>query len=462
MIPNEVQYNARKVLARRHFWEYAKLMSSQFYNEEKEYVKDFCNQLQEFYESPTERIMVVNMPPRHAKSYTATNFCQWVLGKQPRTRVMTASYNEKVSSRFAKQVRNKILEIKASKRIVYNDIFPKTKIKHGEASAQMWSLEGMEETSYLATSRTGTATSFGADILIIDDMIKSAEEAYNEVLLEEHWEWFNNTMLSRLEGDYKIIIIMTRWSTKDLAGKILEAYHVDRHINYKAQQDDGTMLCDSVLTKEAFEFKTQNMNKDIILANYQQEPIDIKGRLYTGFKTYTEHPKFRGIYNYTDTADTGDDYLCSITYGLYEKQAYVLDIIYTKDKMELTEPMVAKALYDCKVNIARVESNNGGRGFARNVDRLTKQMGNRTSNVEWFHQSHNKVARIMSASTGVVNNIIMPSNWADRWADFYKDTLSYQKEGKNKHDDNADTLSGIWETIDRGQVTILDRNQFGF
>ena len=51
------------------------------------------------------------------------------------------------------------------------------------------------------------------------------------------------------------------------------------------------MLCDGILSKNAFEFKTKNMNKDIILANYQQEPVDIKGRLYTSLKTYAEAPK---------------------------------------------------------------------------------------------------------------------------------------------------------------------------
>ena len=79
---------------------------------------------------------------------------------------------------------------------------------------------------------------------------------------------------------------MTRWSSNDLAGYILENYPNVRHINYKALQEDGSMLCEDVLSKEDYEFKTKNMNKDIIYANYQQEPIDVKNRLYTTFKTY--------------------------------------------------------------------------------------------------------------------------------------------------------------------------------
>ena len=72
------------------------------------------------------------------------------------------------------------------------------------------------------------------------------------------------------------------------------------------------------------------MGEDIASANYQQEPIDLKGRLYTSFKTYSgELPQFKEIRNYTDTADTGEDYLCSINYGVtFAGEAYVLDVLY--------------------------------------------------------------------------------------------------------------------------------------
>ena len=74
----------------------------------------------------------------------------------------------------------------------------------------LWSLENGYN-NYLSTSPTGTATGFGASLLIIDDLIKNAEEAYNENVKEKHWDWFTNTILSRLEEGGKIIIIMTRF-----------------------------------------------------------------------------------------------------------------------------------------------------------------------------------------------------------------------------------------------------------
>ena len=448
-----LKYYAKMELARREFWEYCKFTSPDFYAEERAFLKDMAEQLQWFIEEADEQIMVINMPPRHGKSRTATKFVQWLFGKFGKgIKVMTGSYNETLSGTFAKQVRDCIAEKQTLGVTVYNDIFPDTKIKYGEAAASKWALEGSEQANYLATSPTGTSTGFGCNIMIIDDLIKTAEEAYNANRLQQLISWFTDTMLSRTENGFKIIIIMTRWSSNDLAGYVLENYENVVHINYKAVNEDGTMLCPEILSKKDYELKTKNMNKDIVAANYLQEPIDIKGRLYTKIKTYTDIPKddkgnplFKYILNYTDTADEGSDFLCSICYGMYNEEYYVLDVYYTKDAMETTEPETAKMLTRNNVGCAIIESNNGGRGFARNVARECKELGNRHTNVKWFHQSKNKIARILSNSTSVMNNVYFPVNWEDRWADFARDIKKYQKEGKNEHDDAEDCLTGVYE-----------------
>ena len=377
---------------------------------------------------------------------------------------MTGSYNETLSSTFAKQVRDMIATEQTQGVTVYRDIFPDTKIKYGEASMNKWALEGSQVANYLATSPTGTATGFGADLIVIDDLIKNSEEAYNSNVLEKHIDWFTNTMLSRTEKGFKLIIIMTRWASNDLAGFILSNYDDVVHINYKAINDDGTPLDEGTLSLEDFEFKTKNMAKEIVYANYQQEPIDIKGRLYSEFKTYVDLPKERivKISAYCDTADTGDDFLCNIIYADCKDSAYIIDIIYTKEAMEITEPLVAEAYKKFNVNVADIESNNGGRAFARNIERITRDKGNYKTVVKWFHQSGNKIARILSNSAWVNANIYMPIDWKNKWSEFAKDIISYQKEGKNKHDDAPDALTGVAEkTINRNEMRTIDRNILG-
>ena len=442
----EIQLEFKKELARRDFFSFCNLKAADFYKEDRSYLVELCNEFQDFYESKDD-VMVVNVPPRFGKSRTASMFTQWVFGNNKDEKVMTGSYNETLSTVFSKNVRNAIQEEKADRdKIVYNDIFPDTKIQYGDSAMNLWSLEG-GYSNYLATSPTGTATGFGASLIIIDDLIKNSQEAYNSLVLEKHWDWFTNTMLSRLEEGGKIIIIMTRWSNNDLAGKALRHFKSEKkkvkHVNMKAVKGDGTMLCKEILSKESYDMKVRAMGEDIASANYNQEPIDIKGKLYSRLKTYTDIPRddrgnplFERISNYTDTADTGSDFLCSIVYGVYQKQSYILDVYYTKEPMEITEPYVAKMLFENEVNSADIESNNGGRGFARTIERLLKENHNSNkTKINWFHQSQNKKARILSNSTWVMDNIYFPINWRDKWSQFYSDVTSYQKEGKNKHDD---------------------------
>ena len=461
-----IQLGAKVELARRDFFEYCHLKAPEFYRYDRQFLIDLADDLQYFLEDDEHDVLVVNEPPRHGKSRTAGNFVEWVLGKDPKKKIMLGSYNETLSTRFSKSVRNTIQEVKASEDIaVYSDIFPKTKIKYGDAAMNLWSLEGTD-TSYLATSPTGTATGFGADILLIDDVIKNAPEANNANVLEGHWSWFTDTMLSRLETGGKIIIIMTRWHSEDLAGKAIRelpdlGYSV-KHINMKALQDDGSMLCEDILSRSDYERKTKVMGSDIASANYQQEPIDIKGRLYTTLKTYDSHQEYMYIGSYTDTADEGSDYLATYIYGVtFTGEVHILDIIFTKDAMEFTEPLLAKKLFEKQVNTAWIESNNGGRGFGRSVERILKQeYKTNKAVIRMFHQSKNKKARILSQSTWVMEHIYFPQGWRNMWPDLHRDLTKYQREGKNAHDDCADALTGVAEQVQNGQSTTNPSAQY--
>lgn len=455
---------AKIELARREFFFYCHLKAPDFYREDRQYLVDLCNGMQEFMESDDE-VMILNLPPRHGKSRSAGLLVEWVLGNDQTQKIMTGSYNETLSTMFSKNVRNDIQEEKADEnRIVFSDIFPGVCIKRGDGAMNLWSLEGGYN-NYLATSPTGTATGFGATLLIIDDLIKNAEEANNELTKEKHWSWFTDTMLSRLEEGGKIIIIMTRWASDDLAGRALEHFKEAgaklRHIFIKALLDPEKheMLCPEVLSYKSYKAKIRAMGADIASANYQQEPIDLKGRLYTSFKTYSgELPQFKEIRNYTDTADTGEDYLCSINYGVtFANEAYVLDVLYTKEPMEITEPAMAKMLLAGEVNLARIESNNGGRGFARNVRRILEQeLGSNYTTIKWFTQTQNKQARIYSNSSWVMQHIYFPEDWKNRWTEYHNAMIKYQREGQNKHDDAPDATTGIAENCaKKGGISVL-------
>lgn len=449
MIPEYVKHQAKLELARRSIWEYSKLRHPDFYKEDREYLKTMCEEIQNFIEQEEYKFLLLNIPPRHGKSFTVKNTVEWLFGHNPKLKILTGSYNEILSGIFATQVRNTIQEAKTDNRVVYSDIFPNTKIKYGEASAKLWALEGQEEKSYLATSPTGTSTGLGGNYVIIDDLIKNDMEAYNELTLEKHWSWFTNTILSRLEGnDWKVIIVMTRWSENDLAGKLLQSEYKDlvKQISFPVVKEDGSMLCDEIMNRETYELKIKEMNPDIAEANYNQKLIDMKNRLYGEFKIWQELPKYNKKMNYTDTADTGEDYYCSINYVEYEKDVYITDILFTQESMDTTEDKTADLLYLNDVNEAIFESNNGGRYFSKKVgDKIREKYNSNKCVIKPKTQRNNKEARILSNSTWVNEHIYMPFNWQHKYPEFYKHIKNFMRKGKNIHDDGADVLTAIAE-----------------
>ena len=463
---DKIAIGAKIELSKRFFFDYCNLMMPKFYKRDRKYLLEVCNEFQSFLNDDEHDVLVLNMPPRHGKSLTLGKFVEWVLGNDHTKKIMTGSYNETLSTVFAKNVRDTIQENKADiTRVVYSDVFD-AKIKYGDAKMNLWSLEDGYN-NYLATSPTGTATGFGADIIIIDDVIKNAEEANNAMVLDKHWDWFVNTMLSRLESGGKIIINMTRWHSEDLAGRALRelpktGYRV-KHINFRAHDEKtDTMLCEEVLSLMDYKRKVLTMGSDIASANYQQKPIDIKGRLYGEFKTYNTRSEYRKIWHYCDTADTGKDYLCSIVWGeTNDGYMDVLDVIYTQKPMEYTETAVADQLVNNKVNSSRIERNNGGRSFARSV--RDKIQGKVSCSIDDFYQSTNKESRIYSNSHWIEQYVRFPHDWMTRFPEYYQAMTTYQKTGKNKHDDAPDATTGIAETMATGtKLESFDISEFGF
>lgn len=281
---------------------------------------------------------------------------------------------------------------------------------------------------------------------IIDDPIKNAEESYNDRVLEDLWNWYTGTFLSRSEkeGQGSIDIINhTRWNTKDLCGRIMNSKMGNKWLQLSIPVEYmGNLLCPSILPKSDFYELKENMDPNIFRANYYQEPIDIKGRLFEQILTYDTLPDgIEKFIAYCDTADEGKDYLACIMGGVKEGEGYITDIYFTQESMQITEPETAKRLVENKINDAKIESNNGGKGFARNVEKnIWDKYKTRQVNITWFHQTENKMARILTGATFVMKHVRFPEGWEKRWPEFYLSIMSFQKAGGNKHDDGAEAL----------------------
>lgn len=497
--------------AKSSFWIYCQLRAPKFYTNDKPFLREICDTLQALFEKrlfkdgivtadesrrriaageePIRKLML-NMPPRFGKTRTGSLFSEWVFGRDHLQSIIAVSYNEKMSGGFSRATRNGIKETKIEpEAIVFSDIFPNTRIKHGDSAVQQWTLEG-SHFSYLGTSFKATITGIGAKIGIIDDTIKQHEEALNVQLLESQLEWYDNTFLSRLEQDDDVIeamqiIFMTRWSKMDLCGRLLirepEEWFVLKYEAYYEATD--TVLHERTLSKKLYLKRRRKVDsgnsmvaKMIFMANYHQETIDSENQVYQNLKEWyvkidrgrwtlfaggvpiVSKPSeqiengyddlFEDIMSYCDTADEGTDWLCQIPFGVIKGQGFVLDPYCTDKQMEITEIETAENIYVNNVRKARIERNNGARSFGRNVKRLLwENHKSRRTEFEYLWQKKNKEARILSHSSFVINNIFFPEGWRERYPDFYQYITGYMKGGKNQIDDPADALTGCAEML---------------
>jgi predicted phage terminase large subunit-like protein len=419
--------------------------------------------------------LMVTMPPQHGKSEGSTRrLPAFMLGLNPDLKIAIASYNDTFASKFNRDVQRIIDSEK------YSAIFPDTFLSRSKMS------EGSN--SYIRTThefevinkdgglksvgRGGPLTGNTVDIMIMDDLYKDYMEGNSPVIRQAVWDWYTSVVLTRLHNDSQQLIVFTRWHEDDLIGKLEEDGKVKTiedidaiddmkiapdewvKVNFEALKESeptpidprekGTALWPEKHSKRKL-LETKRLDKEKFECLHQGNPSSKEGQLYDDFKTRREFPEIKIVKNYTDTADTGEDKLCSIVYGIplasSDKHIYILDVIYTDKPMEVTEPMTIDQFDNYNVDKALIESNNGGRSFARVIKK-----GVRRTSVKWFHQSGNKEARIYSNSAQVNDRIVMPVDWFMRWPGFYKDLSKYKKMFKaNKFHDGPDVLTGIIE-----------------
>ncbi len=181
--------------------------------------------------------LIVNMPPRHTKSEFASYlFPAWLMGHKPQTKIIQTTHTAELSYRFGRKVRN--LMDSEEYRAVFTDV----RLSQDSKAAGRWETNYGGE--YFGAGVGGAITGRGADLLIIDDP-HSEQDALSQTAMDNAWEWYTSGPRQRLQPGGKIILVMTRWSNKDLTGKLLanqkeakaDQWHV---VEFPAILDHGT------------------------------------------------------------------------------------------------------------------------------------------------------------------------------------------------------------------------------
>lgn len=261
--------------------------------------------------------LIINLPPRHAKSYIATQlFTAWFLGRHPGADSILATHTARYSERLAGRVRD------WTQDPLYRATFGTT-LKEDTRAKGQWTLQHAKGSSQLfAVGVDGPVVGRGISGLgLIDDPIKKVKQATNPRVLDEQFEWYRQEFETRLDSEEaRILIIMQRWSEDDLCGRLLreepQAWTV---VKIPAIIDEGTPR-ERVPWPDRHNLAGMQTRRSRMAARwwsalYQQEPAVSEERPFAAVKAWADGGKLAGrgrVSAYFDPAWGGEDWACFV------------------------------------------------------------------------------------------------------------------------------------------------------
>ena len=294
--------------------------------------------------------LIINMPPRHTKSEFASYLLPaWFLGKYPGKKVIQTSHTAELAVGFGRKVRN-LVDSEA-----YKKIFPELALQADSKAAGRWNTS--KGGDYFAIGVGGAVTGKGADILIIDDPHSEQEAALAQVnpeIYDKVYEWYTSGPRQRLQPGGSIVIVMTRWSLRDLTGQVIKSsasrggdeWEV---IEFPAILPSGNPLWPEFWSIDELEKLHTELPNGKWMAQYQQQPTSdssaIVKREWWKIWPHERPPQCDYILQTWDTAfekNTRADYSACTTWGIFYNdedngQANIILLNAFKERMEWIE-----------------------------------------------------------------------------------------------------------------------------
>jgi hypothetical protein len=299
------------------------------------YHRSYYALLEAFAAGKIRRLMIT-IPPQHGKSLgSSVALPAYLMGLNPNLHIAIASYSASLAQKFNKRIQ-RLIDTPA-----YADIFPDTTIKPaGRTGTYQRTSELTEIVGHtgdiVAVGREGSLTGNPVDVFIIDDLYKDAMEANSLTIRENCWEWYTSVVRTREHNLSQELIVFTRWHKEDLVGRIMQKERVVELTSFDQLDTIGPndwllLNLEALKTTPPTDFDPRDVGEalwperhsaELLMekrrldalqfeAMYQGRPSDAAGLLYgDGWSTYDSLPAdYIRKANYTDTADTGDDYL---------------------------------------------------------------------------------------------------------------------------------------------------------
>lgn len=340
------------------FRKYCLHIDREFY-EKRPILLDAADQLQAFYEHPTQKVCNLSMPTRLGKSRLGTDFSTWILIRNCKKRVLRVSYAATLAEMFSKQVKDKYVK--------FFELFSDVKQPRIVGTTGRWSINDFEEYNHIGVGVDGAVTGFGADIAIVDDTAKNMLDATSASYNARLDQFLQSVLIGRLENEKKIINIGTRWTTTDWFTK----FNPDVEIIVSALDADERSICEEWKTTAEVLADRASIAPYIFAAQYMQRPT-MTGKVRI-FETFTFPIVPRGTIDgggYTDfliidpATDFGTDYF---VVGLWRKmrgQLYLVDMFAEQSaRIESVAEWIKKQTYE----LGWLEVNGNGKNIMKKL-----------------------------------------------------------------------------------------------
>ena len=278
--------------------------------------------------------LMIFMPPRHGKSSLAsTMFPAWYLGRHPDRNVMFATYGQEPSDDFGRRVRNQLTHE------LHQAIFSACRLSEDSAAAHRFNTT--RGGAYFAVGRGGPITGRGANLLILDDLLKDSSEANSETIRRNVHEWFSSDAYTRLAPGGAIVLIQTRCHEDDLPGRLLSSSSGEHwdvlSLPAIAEQDESFRRKGEALWPEWFPLSELERIRAAIgerawVSLYQQRPSAAEGAIFKRNWWQFYRPPLAGPFRIIQSWDTAfktgeeNDYSVCTTWGVSESGYFLLHL----------------------------------------------------------------------------------------------------------------------------------------
>jgi predicted phage terminase large subunit-like protein len=408
--------------------------------------------------------LIINMPPRHTKSEFASYLLpSWFLGKFPEKKIIQTAHTAELATGFGRKVRNLV----SSEN--YQKVFD-TKLSSDSKAAGRWNTHMGGD--YFAIGVGGAVTGKGADLLIIDDPHSEQEAKQgNPAVFDNVYEWFTSGPRQRLQPGGAIIIVMTRWSKRDLTGQILKNAGKDgvdqwEIIDFPAIMPSGTPLWPAFWSKTALEALKAELPVAKWEAQYQQNPTSEEGAIikreqWTIWDKDTP-PQCEYIIQSWDTAfekNNRADYSACTTWGVFQHpnktgdmrpNIILLDAF--KQRMEFPElkKMALELWQEWEPDTLIVEKRAAGAPLIYEMRKMGIPLSEFTPG-----KGNDKISRVNAISDLFASGVV----WCPetRWAEEVMDELASFPNGD--HDDLVDSSSQALMRFRQGGFISIDSDE---